>query len=69
MMDGGSLASPISPYVGDIPQCCPIINDLVMDVLVSNFCFFYYTFLKISLWVFKFRFLGDGRKFTFVQNV
>ena len=35
MLDGGSLASHSLNILGDLPQWCPIIKDLIMDVLVG----------------------------------
>ena len=38
MLDEGSLASHSSQHVGrcSVPQCCPIIKDLLVDILVSH---------------------------------
>ena len=36
MFDGGSLASHHSQHVADVPWQCPIIKDLIMDVLVGQ---------------------------------
>ena len=36
MLDGGSLASTVLNMLADVPWQCPIVKDLVMDVLVGQ---------------------------------
>ena len=36
MLDGGSLASQSSHMLADIPWWCPIMKDLIMNVLVGQ---------------------------------
>ena len=52
MLYGGSLASHSSQHVGNVSQCCPVVKDLVMDVLVGQ-VFRALPYLHLTIWLLR----------------
>ena len=52
MFDGGSLATTVLNMLADVSQCCPIIKDLVIDVLVGH-VFKGLPYLHLTLWLLR----------------
>ena len=50
MLDGGSLASTVLNMLADVPWQCPIVKDLIMDVLVGQ-ALKGLQYLHLTLWL------------------
>ena len=68
MLDGGSLASHNLNMLADILWHCPIIKDLVIDVLVGHVVKGL-PYLHLTLWLFRYVCCADGFSSSVCQAV
>ena len=52
MFDGGSWLPTVLIMLADVPQCCPVIEDLIMDVLVGQ-VLKSLPYLHLTLWLLR----------------
>ena len=52
MLDGGCLASQVLNMLADVPQRCPIIKDLIINVLVGH-VLKGLPYLHLTLWLLR----------------